>query len=257
MENPGSFQRLVAIMDRLRGEDGCPWDREQSYESLRGYLLEECYEVAEAIDEDSRDGLCEELGDLLFQIVFLARLAKEERAFTVEDVVAGIAEKMVRRHPHIFGDGTADTALEVLRNWEEIKREEKREAGGEEADRSVLDGIPGALPALLRAQRLGAKAARVGFDWDEESEILDKVREEIDELRDAFEKRDRDAIREEIGDEIDPEGALQRSNTKFQERFRWIERELKRRGRAIEETDLDELERLWGAAKREHRPAAD
>jgi MazG family protein len=201
--------------------------------------------------------------------VFLARLAKEERAFTVEDVVAGIAEKMVRRHPHIFGDGTADTALEVLRNWEEIKREEKREAGGEEADRSVLDGIPGALPALLRAQRLGAKAARVGFDWDEESEILDKVREEIDELRDAFEKRDRDAIREEIGDtlfslamlarrlEIDPEGALQRSNTKFQERFRWIERELKRRGRAIEETDLDELERLWGAAKREHRPAAD
>jgi len=262
MANPGSFERLVEIMDRLRGEDGCPWDREQTYESLRGYLLEECHEVAEALDGDSREALCEELGDLLFQIVFLARLAKEERAFTIEDVVRGIAEKMIRRHPHVFGDASAETSAEVLRNWEEIKRREKGAAEDADPSPSLLDGVPPSLPALLRAQRLGAKAARVGFDWEPEVDILEKVREETEELDRALASGDRQAIREEIGDalfslamlarrlEIDPEGALQRSNRKFQERFRSIEDALRRRGRAVEDAEMEELERLWAESKR-------
>jgi MazG family protein len=258
LSDPESFQTLVEIMDRLRDPGGCPWDREQSYATLRGYLIEECYEVADALDRGDRDNLREELGDLLFQIVFLSRLAKEEGAFAVSDVVRGIAEKMIRRHPHVFADATAETPEEVLRHWEAIKGREKPASGS----RSVLEGVPTALPALLKAQRLGTKAARVGFDWVRPGDVLGKIEEELEELRAAVERDDRPAAAEEIGDvlfslvmmarklEIDPEGALERTNRKFVRRFGWIERELRRRGERVDEAGTERLEQLWQEAKR-------
>lgn len=265
MNEMDRFEHLVGIMDRLRDpEHGCPWDLEQDYGTLRGYLIEECHEVAEAIDHEDRPGLREELGDLLFQIVFLSRLAKEEGAFTAADVVRGIAEKMVRRHPHVFGDQSARTAEEVLRNWEEIKREEKRDKGQTEA-RSVLAGIPRSLPALLKAQRLGTKAARVGFDWPDDAGVLAKIDEELGELRGAVESGDRDALGEELGDllfalvmlarrrDVDPEQALERANRKFTERFGRVEDELRRRGVPVESAGLELLDRIWGEVKRDER----
>lgn len=266
MKDLESFETLVKIMDRLREPDGCPWDREQDYETLRSYLIEECYEVADALDRGDRGDLREELGDLLFQIVFLSRLAKEEGNFTAADVVRGIAEKMIRRHPHVFGDATAETPEAVLRNWEEIKRQEKGldKAGAPpgEASHSVLDGVPVALPALLKAQRLGTKAARVGFDWDRPSEVLEKIEEELGELRQAVGQQDRAAVREELGDvlfslvmlarklDVDPEGALERTNLKFVRRFNWIERELGKESKRVDEERVERLEQLWDAAKR-------
>jgi MazG family protein len=256
------FESLVAIMDRLRGPDGCPWDREQGYETLRSYLLEETYEVVEALDRRDPAALREELGDLLFQVVFLARMAKEEGKFTASDVIRGIAEKMIRRHPHVFGAVRAETAEEVLRNWEEIKDREKGAASGPRARRSVLDGVPAALPALLKAQRLGEKAARVGFDWQRPEEILGKIDEETAELRAALESSDRDAAREELGDllfslamlgrrlGLDPEQALERANRKFRSRFQGVERELERRGVPVERAGVELLNRLWEGAKR-------
>lgn len=262
MERPRSFENLVAIMDRLRGPGGCPWDREQTYETLRGYLLEESYEVAEAIDAGDPAGLCEELGDLLFQIVFLSRLAKENGRFEAADVVEGIATKMIRRHPHVFGDDTAEDAQDVLRKWEEIKRREKASSGAAESHQpSVLDGVPRALPALLKAQRLGSKAARVGFDWPDAPSVLEKVDEEAAELRRAVASGDRDGAREEIGDllfsvamlarrlDIDPEGALEAANRKFRERFARVEGALRSRGIAVESAGIDELDRLWNETK--------
>lgn len=265
MKELNRFETLVDIMDRLREPGGCPWDREQTYETLRSYLIEECYEVAEALDREDPDALREELGDLLFQVVFLSRLAKENGDFVAADVIRGIAEKMIRRHPHVFGEGSAETAEEVLKNWEEIKREEKRgkreHADSPEAMHSVLDGIPTALPALLKAQRLATKAARVGFDWDRPAEVLDKIDEELAELRDAVQRDERAGVREEIGDllfslamlarkmEIDPEGALEQTNLKFTRRFNWIERALQREGKNLDDADLEQLEELWNASK--------
>jgi tetrapyrrole methylase family protein/MazG family protein len=260
MDDLAPFEKLVAIMDRLREPDGCPWDREQSYETLRGYLIEECYEAAEALDNGDIDGLREELGDLLFQIIFLARLAKEQRRFTIDDVLRGIAEKMIRRHPHVFGEERVDSSEEVLVNWELIKREEKRQRSGVQAA-SALDGIPRALPALLRALRLGEKAARVGFDWEHPADILGKFEEEQGELRQALERGRTEEIREEIGDllftlamlarrlQIDPEQALEATNIKFRHRFAWVESELERRGVALRDAGIEELERLWQQAK--------
>lgn len=257
-----NFEKLVEIMDRLRDPDGCPWDREQDYDSLRGYLLEEAYEVAEALDGGAPAAVCEELGDLLFQIVFLSRIAKERGEFTVADVIRGIGEKMIRRHPHVFGDAVAETSAEVLTRWEEIKRQEKPDP----RVASALDGIPAGLPALLRAQRLGAKAARVGFDWERPADILVKIEEELAELREAFSRGEKAALRDELGDvlfalsmlarrlEIDPEGALQGSNLKFQRRFAWIEAELRRQGRSVEKAGLERLEALWQRAKSEMDP---
>lgn len=252
-----TFDDLVAIMDRLRDPGGCPWDREQTYETLRGYLIEECYEVVDALDRADLPALCEELGDLLFQIVFLARLAREDRVFAAKDVVEGIAAKMVRRHPHVFGDDTAKSAAEVLVRWEEIKKVEKRDAGKPEAEVSVLSGIPPALPALVKAQRLGAKAARVGFDWREDEDVLAKLDEETAELRGAVVSGDRPAIREEIGDalftlamlarrlDVDADEALSAANAKFHTRFERVERELRRQGVPIEEAGLALMDRLW------------
>lgn len=268
MERARSFEHLVAIMDRLRDPGGCPWDREQTYETLRGYLLEEAFEVAEALDTAVPESLCEELGDLLFQIVFLSRLAKEQGRFDAADVIEGIASKMVRRHPHVFGDDTAKDSQDVLRKWEEIKRSEK--ASGGTGDRpppaSLLDGIPRALPALLKAQRLGSKAARVGFDWPDVPAVLEKIDEETAELRDAVDSGDRDRARDEIGDllfsvamlarrlEIDPEGALEGTNRKFRSRFAHVERELRARGVAVEDAGMEALDRLWEDAKAAEGP---
>ena len=261
MDEPSSFENLVAIMDRLRDPGGCPWDREQTYRTLRGYLVEECHEVAEAIDLGDRRGLCEELGDLLFQIVFLSRLAKEEGHFEAADVVRGIANKMVRRHPHVFGEERVESAEEVLRNWEAIKRKEKPEAP--EAASSVLDGIPRALPALSAAHRLGTKAARVGFDWPRAEDVLDKIDEELGELRAALARGDEAAVEDEPGDllfstvmlarkrEIDPEAALAGTNRKFARRFRWIEQQLRAEGRRVDAVGVEQLERLWARSKSE------
>ena len=252
------FARLVAIMDRLRGPDGCPWDHKQTYESLRRYLLEECYEVVDAIDRGNLDDLREELGDLLLQIVFLSRLGQEQGRFDVQDVAHGISEKLVRRHPHVFGSTVAETADEVARNWDQIKREER----GKDGDPgSRLDGIPAALPSMARARALGDRAAQVGFDWGDPAPVLEKIAEELDELREAVKSGTKEELRDEFGDllfsmimlgrkaEIDPEAALERTNRKFRRRFNWIERELERQGIPIDEADLDTMEQLWQRAK--------
>jgi len=255
-----TFDDLVGIMDRLRSPDGCPWDREQDYATLRGYLLEECYEVVEAIDDEDLDALREELGDLLFQILFLARLGKERRRFTASDVVQGIAEKMVRRHPHVFGTVRADTSEEVLRNWEEIKRDEK--ASGDAGGESVLRGIPTALPALLKAQRLGTKAARVGFDWERGEDVLAKLEEELTELREVLSGGQRVRVQEELGDvlftlvnlarhaDVDPEAALEGANRKFRDRFQSMETALRSRGTTFQASAPEALESLWEEAKK-------
>jgi MazG family protein len=260
MSESAGLAGLVAIMDRLRDPGGCPWDREQSYASLRRYLLEECHEVVEALDRSDLDALREELGDLLFQIVFLSRLGKEDGAFTIDDVVRGIADKLVRRHPHVFGSESAATPEEVERNWERIKREEKPT---KEPRRSVLEGIPSALPALLRAQRLGERAATVGFDWERPEQVLDQVASELAELRSAVARGDGKGTQEEIGDllfsvvmaarrlRVEADAALQRTNRKFMTRFAWMEEELARRGESVESADLERLEELWQRAKNE------
>src|SRR5258706_2762639 len=198
MASARTFDDLVAIMNRLRDPDGCPWDREQTYATLRGFLIEECYEVVDALDRADLPALCEELGDLLFQIVFLARLAREDGAFAAADVVEGIAAKMVRRHPHVFAGDTVADASEVLVRWEEIKKIEKKDAGRSDEEVSVLAGIPPALPPLVKAPRLCAQAARVGFDWRKDEDVLTKLDEEAAELRSAVASSDRDAAREEI-----------------------------------------------------------
>ncbi len=261
MASVRTFEDLVAIMSRLREPGGCPWDREQTYATLRGFLIEECYEVVDALDRADLPALCEELGDLLFQIVFLARLAREDGAFAAADVVEGIAAKMVRRHPHVFGGGTVADAAEVLVRWEEIKKAEKTDAGKPETEVSVLAGIPPALPALVKAQRMGTKAARVGFDWREDEDVLAKLDEETAELRLAVASRDREAIREEIGDalftvamlarrlDVDADEALAGANAKFHARFAHVERELRRLRVPIEEAGPTLMDRLWNEAK--------
>jgi len=260
MAAPRDFESLVAIMNRLREPGGCPWDREQNYATLRGYLVEECYEVVDALDRVDLPALREELGDLLFQIVFLSRLAQEDQAFDAGDVVAGIAAKMIRRHPHVFGDAEARDSAEVLVRWEEIKRREKKDAGQEEPG-SVLAGIPRSLPALVTAQRLGTKAARVGFDWRDDTDVMAKLEEETAELSAAVASGDRAAVREELGDtlftlamvarrlDVDADEALAGANRKFTQRFARVEDELRRRGIPIEEAGLALMDELWNAAK--------
>ena len=224
-----TLERLVQVMRRLLAPDGCPWDREQSFETLRKYVLEEACEVIDAIDCRDRGALREELGDLLLQVVFQAELARREGSFAIDDVVAGIVEKLVSRHPHVFGDLEAKDADEVLRNWEMIKAREKK-------GRGVLGGVPRSLPALTRAQRIGEKVARVGFDWDDASGSQAKVREEIGELEVALASGDPGAVEEELGDalfalvnlsrhvNVDAEGALRRTIDKFTRRFAHVER---------------------------------
>lgn len=259
-------------MARLRSPEGCPWDREQTYETLAPMLLEEAYEAFEAVEE-AREGhpeeLRSELGDLLFQIVFYAQVASERGEFSIDDVTDAIHAKMVRRHPHVFGDDTARDSAEVLRNWEAIKAEEKRAAGKDTQaeDASLLDGVSGKAPALMEAHQLSTKAARVGFDWQGVEDIFVKLHEELDELREAIrehaesEEADKERVREEVGDvlfavvniarhlSIEPEAALKVTNRKFRRRFRHVERGLRERGRTPDASTLEEMEALWQEAK--------
>jgi len=271
---PKTFADLVELMDRLRSPGGCPWDREQTYATLAPMLLEEAYEAFDALEEarlGRPDDLREELGDLLFQITFFARVASERGEFNIDDVIDQVHEKMVRRHPHVFGDTTAGDSAEVLRNWEAIKAEEKRAAGktrGEAKNSSILDGVSMKAPALMEAHQISTKVARVGFDWKSVEEIFEKMREEVDELRAAMaqhaesdDEADHVGVREEIGDllfvitniarhlNVEPEAALKLSNRKFRQRFGYIENQLRERGIKFEETDIAFLEELWQEAK--------
>jgi len=254
------FERLVEIMARLRGEGGCPWDREQTFDSIKPYTLEETYEVLDAIDRRDWRGLAEELGDLVLQAVFYAQMAAEEGHFTIADALDAINAKLVRRHPHVFGDGTARTAEQVLARWNEIKQEEKRERGEEK--RGLLDGVLRNQPALMEAAHLSKKAAAAGFDWPDIEGVFGKIREEIAELENARAGASREEIEGEIGDllftvvnaarflGVDPEQALRRTNAKFRERFAQVEGGLEERGRSFGETTIEEMEELWQQAKR-------
>lgn len=251
-----ALDRLVEIMAILRSETGCPWDKEQTHESLRPYLIEEAYEVIDAIESGNDGDLCEELGDLLLQVVFHAQLASETARFDLDAVAGRIVEKLIRRHPHVFGDVKASTSSEVLQNWEKIKHAEK-----ESADRSILDGLPGQLPALLQAYRLQQKAARVNFDWTGVGDVIKKVREEFAELDEAAASGDTAHLEEEFGDllfsmvnlarhlNVPPEDALRRSNRKFIDRFRYIERQLRLSGQSLSGATFEELDALWEKAK--------
>ena len=257
-----AIERLLGIMDRLRGPGGCPWDREQTLRSLRPYVLEETYEVLEAIDAgDSREH-CEELGDLLLQIVFQAQLAKEEGRFDFADVAQAISNKLVSRHPHVFGDADVKDAEGVLRQWAALKREEKKAKGRGE---SVLEGVPKEMPALARADRLTEKASRIGFDWPDPAGARAKVDEELRELDEAIATGDREALEHELGDVLfavanlsrklglPPEEALRGSVSRFVARFEHIERELARRGVAHGGATLMEMDALWNEAKQIER----
>ena len=269
---PATFNDLIALMDRLRSPGGCPWDREQTYATLAPMLLEEAYEAFDAVEE-ARAGrplaLRDELGDLLFQIVFYAQVAKERGEFTIADVTDAIHAKMVRRHPHVFGDVTANDSATVLLNWEAMKAEERRAAGkSETSNASLLEGVSSKAPSLMEAHQLSTKAARVGFDWENVAAIFDKLQEEIGELREAIQdhassqdEMHHTRVREEIGDllfavtniarhmQVEPEAALKLTNRKFRRRFRYIEDKLRERKQAFEATTLDEMESLWQEAK--------
>ena len=260
------FDRLVQIMRRLRSPDGCAWDREQTLASLRPFVLEEAYEVVDAIDRGDRTALCDELGDLLLEAVFVAQICAEASAFTIADATDAVVAKLIRRHPHVFGGSDTETdagrrdlsPAEVKEQWERIKT---RERAGTPERATLLDGIPEALPSLLRASRIGARTANVGFDWDEPGAVIDKVDEELAELRQAVASADPTPIEEELGDllftvanlarklRVDPESALRAANGKFTRRFRAIEQRLAARGRALHDATPEELEREWQAVK--------
>ena len=251
---------LVKVMSRLRSPDGCPWDIEQSHATLRRYIIEEVYEVLEAIDEQDPTHLCEELGDLLLQIVFHARMAEEAGDFSMQDVVDTVTEKLIRRHPHVFGDISVQDAAEVIVNWDAIKRREKKQK-----PKSALDGVPQGLPALLRANKLQMKAAKVGFDWDDIAPVWDKVAEELAELRQAATSGDPAEIEDELGDVVfavvnlgrflgvETEVALNRANNKFSRRFFQVEALLRQQGRKWQELDLAQMDELWLAVKAEEK----
>jgi tetrapyrrole methylase family protein / MazG family protein len=263
MKDKPDISKLVGLVERLRGENGCPWDKEQTRESLKPMLIEEAYEVLDALDGSDPLELKDELGDLLFQVVFHSQIAQELGEFNLADVIDRSYQKMVRRHPHIFGDADLKTSEDVLKNWEDIKAAEKgiQSSSTPESERSLLDGIPTKLPALHTAYQMTAKASRVGFDWSRLEEILNKLKEESAELLDAKSGNDASKMAEEVGDllfvavniarflEIDPETALRRSNEKFSRRFRYIESAIKRQGKELRNTSLSEMDALWEEAK--------
>ncbi len=270
------FDDLVRLMAKLRAPDGCPWDRKQTHESLKPYLLEEAYEVLESIDAGDAASLREELGDLLLQVLFHAQIGSESGRFTIEDVIEGLADKLVRRHPHVFGSGQDTgagpqpaTAADVLARWETIKEGERLQNGRET---SALDGVPKTLPALLRAFQLQSRASRVGFDWSEPGPVMAKVEEELEELRDALAApggeaggRDQAAVEAEFGDVLfalvnlarflktNPEEALRKATNRFIERFRYIEGQAARQGRALKDMTLAEMDVWWEEAKQRTR----
>jgi tetrapyrrole methylase family protein/MazG family protein len=272
------FAELVRLMARLRAPDGCPWDRKQTHESLKPYLVEEAYEVLESIDEGNIAALREELGDLLLQVLFHAQIGAEHGRFTISDVIEGLSQKLIRRHPHVFGPKEAATAREpgtaeeVLTRWETIKEGERQESGQAE---SALDGIPKTLPALLRAFQIQSRASRVGFDWSEPAPVMAKVNEELEELREALAPRDaapksdreQTAVEAEFGDvlfalvnlarflKVNPEEALRKATNRFIDRFRYIEEQAARRGRRLKDMTLAEMDVWWEEAK-VHTPRA-
>ena len=247
-------------MARLRGPGGCPWDREQTFDTIKPYLLEETYEVMDAIDARDWPELSGELGDLLLQSVFFSQIAAEENLFSIADALDAINQKLIRRHPHVFGEQTAETAGDVRRIWGEVKAKEKKQKGGEAA--GLLDSVPRALPALVEAQQITTRAAHVGFDWNNIGQVLEKLHEELGEFEAARTTASQTEIEDELGDllfvlvnlarfvKIDPEQALRRTNAKFRARFGYIERKLAERGKTPEDSTLPEMDALWEEAKR-------
>ena len=261
-----TFDELVDVMARLRAPGGCPWDREQTYASLAQYLLEEAYETFDAIQEADQTGethnLKEELGDVLLQVVFHSTIAAERGDFTIDEVVRGVSQKLILRHPHVFGDKNLETADDVLNNWDELKKAERAASGKiEKEQKSILDDVGLNFPALLEGLKLSKKAAKVGFDWENAGQIFDKLDEEVGELKRAIRDDNKEEIGEEIGDllfvivnlarklGVEPETALKKTNRKFRTRFSVVESELKAREKTFEESDLEEMDALWNKAK--------
>ncbi len=265
--SPGAeFERLVKIMQRLRSEGGCPWDREQNFDTIKPYLLEETYEVMDAIDARDFDGLAEELGDLLLQPVFFAQMASEEGRFDIADSLAAINNKLIRRHPHVFADGDAKTPDDVKRRWDEIKAEENAAAAENKAKprpKGLLAGVPRSLPALVEAQQIASRAAGAGFDWENIEQVFDQLREELAELDEARQHNQLAPIEDEIGDlffvivnlarflKVDPEQALRRTNAKFRRRFAHVEEGVEASGKTLREATMEQMESLWQDAKRQ------
>ena len=255
------FQKLVAIMARLRGPGGCPWDREQTFDSIKPYTLEETYEVLQAIDDRNWDELAEELGDFLLQAVFYAQMASEQNLFRIESALDAINEKLIRRHPHVFGDESARSADDVKQIWGRIKEGEQK-AKAKPRNGGLLGGIPRAMPALVEAQQIASKAAGVGFDWENPDQVLDKLHEELAEFAEARRTADSEQLEDELGDmlfvlvnlarfvKVDPEQALRRTNDKFRRRWSHIEARLAERGKKPEQSNIEEMEALWQEAKR-------
>ncbi len=253
------LQQLIEIMARLRAPDGCPWDREQNFDTIKKFTVEETYEVLDAIDRRDWDGLREELGDYILQAVFYAQMASEENRFSIGDCLDAINEKLIRRHPHIFGEETARTGDDVLKLWEAVKSAEK---AGSDKPTGLLDGIPRAQPALIEAQQISSRAARAGFDWSNAEDVIAKLEEEIAEFRAARAAGSADEMEDELGDlmftivnlarfaKVDPEQALRRTNAKFRKRFAHVERRLSEQGEGVTGTPIDRLEALWQEAKK-------
>ena len=251
-----SYEELLNVIAQLRGEHGCPWDKAQTHESLIPCLRNECEEVVQAIEQHDEENLCEELGDVLLQVLLHARIAEEEGQFTMADVVNGLAEKMVRRHPHVFGEVKAETAGQVSENWEQLKLKEK------DGNKSVLSGVPAALPSLIKAYRIQDKARNVGFDWEEREQVWDKVKEEIAEFQVEVANMDKDKAEAEFGDvmfslinaarlyKINPDNALERTNQKFIRRFNYLEDHTIKEGKNLKDMSLDEMDAIWNEAKK-------
>jgi len=259
------FQSLVNLMARLRAPGGCPWDREQTFDTIKSYLLEETYEVMNAIDARDWDELVGELGDLLLQAVFFSQMAAEQNLFRIDDALDSINEKLVRRHPHVFGDQTAQTGDDVKKIWSEVKASEIKKA--KPGETALLDGIPRALPALVEAQQITSRAASVGFDWSNSSQVLDKLREELAEFESARQSGSAGQLEDELGDllfvlvnlarfvKVDPEQALRKTNAKFRRRFGFVEAKLADRGVRLRDSNIDEMESLWQQAKSQENTA--
>jgi tetrapyrrole methylase family protein/MazG family protein len=253
-----SYKDLINIMARLRSPGGCPWDREQNHKTLKRYLIEEAYEVLEAIDEENPEKLCDELGDLLLQVVFHSQIARENGQFTMEDVIHGICVKMVNRHRHVFGGEEAETPDDVMDIWEKIKKDEK----GFKTQTQVLKSVPANLPALMRSYKVQQKAAQVGFDWDDINDVFLKVKEETEELEKAWKEGNKDNIREELGDllfavvnisrfmNVQPELALSATVNKFIKRFEYVERKADESGNDLNDMSLKDMDALWDEAKK-------
>ncbi|MEK7399394.1 MAG: nucleoside triphosphate pyrophosphohydrolase [Candidatus Poribacteria bacterium] len=256
-----SFGQLVEIIAKLRSDDGCPWDREQTHETLKTGIIEEAYEVIETIDEKDDEKFEEELGDLLMQVLLNAQIAKDEGKFNILGVIQRISEKLIRRHPHVFGDLEVKDSQEIMQNWERIKSEERAERD----ENSLMDGVPINLPALIQARKVQSRASRVGFDWDKADDVLKKVDEEVEELKEGISKRDKENIEEEIGDilfsivnlsrflDVEPEGALRKTTAKFIRRFKKMESLIADDGKKITDFDLTGLDKIWDSIKNEQR----